>query len=421
MIAPLSPREQDRLAQLRDEGQPAEARRAQAILMTYEGRDAGAIAAAIQVSKSTVWRWRRAWQRDRLGLFAPPGDEASSGDLPSATGPDQAPAPIPGVTAPRLPLELRETVGVLPDDPLAEAGRKVLLYHFERMLLHEPGTRLGEDIEALHDMRVATRRMRSAFRLFKFAYTPKAIRPFRDELRAIGGSLGAVRDLDVALDKARRYAGEHHGADLSALLTLWETRRSEARDHLIAELESKRFARFVKHFDRFLRTPAAGAAPQPAPDSPAPREVRHVAPVLIAGHYAQVRAYEPVVAGAPVATLHALRIEFKRLRYTLEFFEEVLGPEAKRVIKEIKRMQDHLGDLHDADVAALEIAALLDEHEAAYSGTPGFARPDLGGVYDYLAAQVQERQRLQDAFPDAWASFLDEGLRRDLALAVAAL
>jgi len=416
MIAPLSPREQDRLAQLRDEGQPAEARRAQAILMTYEGRDAGAIAAAIQVSKSTVWRWRRAWQRDRLGLFAPPGDEASSGDLPSATGPDQAPAPIPGVTAPRLPLELRETVGVLPT-PLAEAGRKVLLYHFERMLLHEPGTRLGEDIEALHDMRVATRRMRSAFRLFKFAYTPKAIRPFRDELRAIGGSLGAVRDLDVALDKAWRYAGEHHGADLSALLTLWETRRSEARDHLIAELESKRFARFVKHFDRFLRTPAAGVAPQPAPDSPALREVRHVAPVLIAGHYAQVRAYEPVVAGAPVATLHALRIEFKRLRYTLEFFEEVLGPEAKRVIKEIKRMQDHLGELHTPTWQRWRSprCGRAERPTAARQLRP----PDSRGLRLPRGAGAGTAA-LQDAFP-APGELSGRRDARDLALAVAAL
>lgn len=56
--------------------------------------------------------------------------------------------------------------GVLPDDPMSEAGRKVLRFHFGRMLEHEPGTRLGDDIEELHDMRVATRRMRSAFRVF---------------------------------------------------------------------------------------------------------------------------------------------------------------------------------------------------------------------------------------------------------------
>lgn len=412
MIVPLSPREHDCLEQVRDAGLPAEARRAQVILMTCAGHSAGAIAAAAGLSKSTVWRWRRAWQRDRLGIFSLPNDNVSGDSLPGATGPSE----------PRLRLELRDTPGVQPDDSLAEAGRKVLLYHFERMLLHEPGTRLGEDIEALHDMRVATRRMRSAFRLFKPAYVPKTIRPFRDELRAIAGTLGAVRDLDVALDKARRWAGEHPGADLSPLLTQWETQRGAARDNLLTELESKRFARFVRRFERFLRTPGRGAASDPESGiSPAPQQVRYVAPVLIAAQMAQVRAYEPVVAEAPVGTLHALRIEFKRLRYTLEFFEEVLGSEARRVIKEIKRMQDHLGDLHDADVAVGELSALLDKHEAAFSGTPSFARPDLGGVYDYLAAQAQERQRLLDTFPGAWAGFLSEDVRRDLALAVAAL
>ena len=47
-----------------------------------------------------------------------------------------------------------------------EAARKTLLFHFERMLKHEPGTREGEDAEELHDMRVATRRMRAALRVF---------------------------------------------------------------------------------------------------------------------------------------------------------------------------------------------------------------------------------------------------------------
>ena len=62
--------------------------------------------------------------------------------------------------------ELPETPGVGPDDPMSEAGRKTLRFHYQRMVHNEPGTRLGEDIEFLHDMRVATRRMRAAFRVF---------------------------------------------------------------------------------------------------------------------------------------------------------------------------------------------------------------------------------------------------------------
>lgn len=336
---------------------------------------------------------------------------------PNAPADDSA----PGISAPRLPLELRDSTGVRPDDPLAEAGRRVLRYHFERMLLHEPGTREGADIEALHDMRVATRRMRSAFRLFKLAYEPDAIRPFRQELRRLGGTLGTVRDLDVALERLARYADEHPTTDLSPLLIRWSGHLADARASLLAELDSPHFARFAAQFDEFLRQPGAGARPAPSPDAPVPYRVRHAIPPLIADHFARIRAYELAIPGAPIGTLHALRIEFKRLRYALEFFEEVLGPEARRVIKAIKGQQDHLGDLHDADVAVTELSALLDLHEASYSGTPSFGRPNLDGVYDYLAAQIRERQRLAESFPDVWASFTADDLRRDLALAVAVL
>ena len=63
----------------------------------------------------------------------------------------------------------------------------------------EPGTRLGEDIEELHDMRVATRRLRAALALFS-TVLPVRAQTFREELGWLGRVLGAVRDLDVQLD-----------------------------------------------------------------------------------------------------------------------------------------------------------------------------------------------------------------------------
>ena len=95
-----------------------------------------------------------------------------------------------------------------------------------------------------------------------------------------------------------------------------------------------------------------------------PYQVRHIAPRLIYEHYERVRAYETVLDGAPISTLHALRIDFKRFRYTLEFFEEVLGPEIKSVIKETKIMQDHLGDLNDTQVAGDMLREIIDESPA---------------------------------------------------------
>jgi hypothetical protein len=79
----------------------------------------------------------------------------------------------------KLPFPaLMKTPGLGSWDPMAEAGRKILRYHFAEMLHNEAGTVLGEDIEALHDMRVATRRMRAAFGVFADAYEPDQVKPY---------------------------------------------------------------------------------------------------------------------------------------------------------------------------------------------------------------------------------------------------
>ena len=124
---------------------------------------------------------------------------------------------------------------------------------------------------------------------------------------------------------------------------------------------------------------------------------------------------------AAIPTLHALRIDFKRLRYTLEFFEEVLGPEARQVVNEIKTMQDHLGDLNDAAVAETMLREFVDHHNETYSGVPLVMRPDISGVLAYAAAKDEEKRRLLETFPEAWANFNRDQVRRDLALAVSVL
>lgn len=103
------------------------------------------------------------------------------------------------------PLSIQAKVGLEPTDSMAEAGRKVLAFHFERMLEHEPGTRVGEDIEELHDMRVATRRMRAAFQVFGDSYTKKSVKPLLQGLKKTGRALGPVRDLDVFIEKLQQY------------------------------------------------------------------------------------------------------------------------------------------------------------------------------------------------------------------------
>jgi len=318
-----------------------------------------------------------------------------------------------------LPTEKLKAPGVLPDDAMSEAGRKVLRFHFQRMLEHEPGTRTGEDIEELHDMRVATRRMRAAFRVFGEYYQPDVLKPLLKGLRATGRALGGVRDLDVFMHKAQQYLGElpeEDREDLDPLLTNWQNKREAARDGMLSYLDGKRYGQFARDSAAFVLTDGMGALPVPD-NEPIPYQVRHVVPALIYDRYEVVRGYEGVIQKASVETLHALRIDCKRLRYALEFFSEVLGPEAADVIKEVVVLQDHLGNLHDADVACGVLVGFLNE----WVGAAGRERTNVSGITRYLIAKQDELRTLVDDFSEVWRNFDRAEVRRSLALAVAAL
>jgi CHAD domain-containing protein len=311
--------------------------------------------------------------------------------------------------------------GIEPQDDLAEAGRKVMGYHFAQMILHEAGTRLGEDIEELHDMRVATRRMRAAFEVFGASFDPKTTKPLLKGLRATGRALGRVRDLDVFMEKAQQYletVPQEQRAGLNPLLSLWENERLVDRAEMLEYLDSQDYATFKKRFLKFVTTPGAGSK-QYAEHTP--NQVMLVVPILVYTRFAAVRSYGPLLESATIDQLHALRIEFKKLRYTLEFFSEVLGPENKDLINRIKILQDHLGDLNDADVACAILREFLDNWEARQVHLPIIERENPEPVVAYLASKHAERYLLTTTFQEAWQRFDQPQVRADIASAVSVL
>lgn len=308
---------------------------------------------------------------------------------------------------------LKEGPGLQPDDPMAEAARKTLLFHFRAMLRHEPGTRQGEDAEALHDMRVATRRMRTALQVFGDYLDMAQVKPLAKALRRLGRALGAVRDLDVFWERVEAYVqtlalAQQEGA--GPLRAAWQARREAARQALLAHLDSEEYARFKAQWEAILQTPGALGGMTPPADGPAqPYRLRHVVPVLVQQRLAEVQAYDEWVSRPDVSfeRLHQLRIAAKRLRYTLEYFREVLQPQAGELIDMIVELQDHLGAIQDAVVACRLVQALILELPAG----PQASEASAFGMA-YTAARQEELRQLVAAFPPLWAHFQQPAFNR---------
>jgi CHAD domain-containing protein len=330
------------------------------------------------------------------------------------------------------PEELPERPGLIIEDTMAGAARKTFAFHFQRMLYHEPGTRQGEDIEELHDMRVATRRMRSAFQVFEAYLDLERLKPILKGLRRTGSCLGAVRDLDVFWEKTQRYldalpAEEQH--DLAPLQQAWQAERERMRERMLAYLDGDRYAEFTRRFAGLLETPDAwGPPPLTKKGEAVPHRLRHVVPMAVYERTADVLAYDEWVTRPHVALerLHRLRIAAKRLRYTLEFFEEVLAPQARDLIKEMKKLQDHLGDLQDAVVASELLRDFLawgtwghaeGKRPAALPREPIVAP----GVATYMADKQRELQQLLSTFPEVWGYFRSHEFKQEVAAVVAPL
>ncbi|MGD9030826.1 MAG: CHAD domain-containing protein, partial [Anaerolineae bacterium] len=358
---------------------------------------------------------------------------SSRGEKPAVEAPTEPPArSIFDLRIDLVPEELPEQPGLRIEDTMAEAARKTFAFRFQHMLYHEPGTRAGEDIEELHDMRVATRRMRSAFQVFEDYLAMARLKPILKGLKRTGSYLGAVRDLDVFWEKTQRYVdtlSSEQQDDLAPLRQAWQAERERMRERMLAYLDSVRYAEFVESFAEILRTSEAwGPPPLTKKGEAVPHRLRHVVPMAVYERTAEVLAYDEWVTGPHIALerLHRLRIAAKRLRYTLEFFEEVLAPEARSLIKQMKNLQDHLGDLQDAVVASELLRDFLTwgtwghgegKKQAALPSEPIVAP----GVATYMADKQRELQQLLRSFPEAWGYFQSWEFKRTVAQVVAPL
>lgn len=287
-------------------------------------------------------------------------------------------------------------------DHVAVAGRQIFLRQLRRMQAHEAGSRTGEDIESVHKMRVAVRRMRSLLRLVGDYYPGKPIAAAGKRLRRIARVLGAIRDLDVLILDLQEFSASlppESRQHANALVSRLDRRRAKRRKRLNAFLDSKRYERALRQLERFAGNKTRRASRPLRPHEP--QALRHVLPSLLHRRLAIVRAYAAVLPNADDTRLHALRVECKRLRYAIEFFAPVLGASATDFLALVTSMQDTLGRINDIAVFVSRLQKLkkLPPEQTAI-------------LEDYIASRNNELAALRATFYEQWARMNTRAQRR---------
>jgi triphosphatase len=282
----------------------------------------------------------------------------------------------PWSRAPKLSLTSDMTAG--------ESFRLLVLSSFSHLTANDDCARLGLHVEGVHQCRIALRRLRSAFKIYRPLLRRKRIAPIDDAVRWLGRILGAARDLDVLqtelLDPAIAALGD--AEQLAPLLARLATKKADAYAQVAQALASARYRHLLidlcglGHADDFGK-PEAASLDQPLAQ-------------LASG--ALSRAHEKLIKrGEGFETLskterHEVRIALKRLRYALDFFGCVFDDERKKkFIKRLTRLQDDLGRVNDVAVAETMLARLVG---VASDGTEPAAAPLPQGQLAFAAGGV---------------------------------
>ena len=284
---------------------------------------------------------------------------------------------------------------VAPDSPARDVIRSVIAQSVAALLYHDPLVRTSGDPEAVHQARVASRKLRSHLRTFGPLLDPDWSDPLRSELGWLALGLGEVRDKEVLLERLRERAKSLPANDLRlavALLHLLEVEIESLRKKLMTDLDSPRY------IDLLERLVAAAHAPTTLPDADKPAS--EVLPLLATGPWRRLRSGVRSLPDVPAdADLHRIRILAKRARYAAEAVAPVVGSGATNFARNAAKLQTILGEHQDSVTAQAWLRG------TRIGGRRAFVAGELIAM-EHVAAEEARKK-----WPKVWKSLDRRSLR----------
>ncbi|MEU8713734.1 CYTH and CHAD domain-containing protein [Streptomyces sp. NPDC048663] len=316
----------------------------------------------------------------------------------------------PSKSASKLGRALTATKGGKPHPPTSgpgtpvTAGDHVLAYvraQRDAIVALDPAVRLDTE-EGVHDMRVATRRLRSTFRTFGKVLDRRVTDPVADELKWLAGELGLGRDQEVLAERLLAALDEVPGPLVSGpvhdRLHAWaEAGARGSRGRLLGVLDSRRHLALLDTLDALLADPPLRRAAAGDPEKVLAKAVRR--------DFAKVTGLIETAMDQPPGHerdlgLHEARKKAKRTRYAAEAARPALGRPAKALVASMKSLQSLLGEHQDSVMARRTLRELSAVAHAA--GESAFTYGLLYGREERRAAEVEART------PRAWRRITED-------------
>jgi triphosphatase len=287
------------------------------------------------------------------------------------------------VAAPNFAPTVVDASMTVEEVALANLRRYLSAWH-----LHEPGARLGDDPEELHDLRVAGRRLDAVLRLFS-PYLPASLLKIRPTLKTVLRALGSARDLDVALIELEAFRGglpESEQESIEPLKRHLAAESDRARARMLSVLDSVSVQKNLQELTTLLTVPPA------ASQQPSPELALHAAPELIRRRYRKLRKGADLLKpDSSMKAYHEVRGRVKKLRYALEAVSDIYGKPADAMLRTLRRWQERLGVQQDAAVASGRLKALAS---APPKGIPPETLFLMGRLAEHYASAAIRARKL---------------------------